>query len=211
MTVNASGANDAIAVGGDGSSASNANEFIVNFAQGGSLSEQANSRADVYGGGVTAALVGTDTFGLYGAGETINASGTGNQIWTGQNGQTATGANIDAVNFAQAGYVYEMVGTNLNVTGNGATVTMTSSDTLTLSGSSEAVQFGTQTTGDVLNGFSSTDSLQFSKTDFASFSVLLTHANQVGANTVITLDANDTVTLAGVTKSALVSGEFRFV
>jgi len=35
--------------------------------------------------------------------------------------------------------------------------------------------------------------------------------SQSGANTVITLDANDTVTLTGVTATSLTASEFKFV
>jgi hypothetical protein len=35
-------------------------------------------------------------------------------------------------------------------------------------------------------------------------------ASQSGANTVFTIDANDTVTLDGVTKTSLTAGNFHF-
>jgi hypothetical protein len=212
ITLNASGANDVVNIGGNGEWATNANDETLNFAQGGVVNEATNSRADTYGSGVTASLASYDTFGLYGSADTVNAPGPGDEIWIGENGQSATGSNIDAMNFSQSGgYVFEMAGTNLNVAGNGETIAMTWNDTLNTSGSSEGFQFGTETGSDVVNGFSSTDSMQFSKTNFASWTALLAATKQSGSNTVITLDAADTVTLTGVAKSSLVSSEFSFV
>jgi hypothetical protein len=63
----------------------------------------------------------------------------------------------------------------------------------------------------VINGFASTDTLQFSKLDFASWSALHSHMSQSGANTVITLDATDTVTLTNVAMTSLTASEFKFV
>jgi Ca2+-binding RTX toxin-like protein len=54
------------------------------------------------------------------------------------------------------------------------------------------------------------DTLQFNATLFANFSAAMTNASQVGANTVFTIDANDTVTLDNVTKTSLTAGNFHF-
>jgi hypothetical protein len=208
----ASGPGDVITIGGDGAGASNATEDTVTFASGGLLNEEANSRVDSYGNSVTASLLGSDVYGLYGSGDTVNASGTGDSVWMGQNGQSATGGNIDAINFAQSGgYAFELAGTNLKVTGNAATVVMTTNDSLTIVGTNEAFQFSTTTGADVLTGFSSTDSAQFSKTDFASFAALMAATTQAGTSTVIALDKSDSVTLTGVSKTSLTASEFHFV
>jgi serralysin len=54
------------------------------------------------------------------------------------------------------------------------------------------------------------DTLQFNATLFANFSAAMQNASQSGANTVFTIDANDTVTLDNVTKSSLTAGNFHF-
>ena len=54
------------------------------------------------------------------------------------------------------------------------------------------------------------DTLQFNMTLFSNFTAAMNAASQVGANTVFTIDANDTVTLDNVTKSSLTAGNFHF-
>ena len=54
------------------------------------------------------------------------------------------------------------------------------------------------------------DKLQFNATLFANFTAAMNHASQAGANTVFTIDANDTVTLDNVTKTSLTAGNFHF-
>ena len=63
---------------------------------------------------------------------------------------------------------------------------------------------------DVINGFSSSNSMTFSSSDFANWSALLSDMTQSGSNTVITLDASDKITLTGVTESSLKSSQFHF-
>jgi fibronectin-binding autotransporter adhesin len=54
------------------------------------------------------------------------------------------------------------------------------------------------------------DTLQFNATLFSNFTAAMTHASQVGANTVFTIDTNDTVTLDNVAKTSLTAGNFHF-
>jgi len=54
------------------------------------------------------------------------------------------------------------------------------------------------------------DTLQFNATLFANFTAAMNAATQVGANTVFTIDANDTVTLDNVTKTSLTASNFHF-
>ena len=54
------------------------------------------------------------------------------------------------------------------------------------------------------------DTLQFNATLFSNFTAAMNHASQSGANTVFTIDANDTVTLDNVTKTSLTAGNFHF-
>jgi hypothetical protein len=55
------------------------------------------------------------------------------------------------------------------------------------------------------------DTPQFNATLFANFAAAMASATQSGANTVFTIDANDTVTLDNITKSNLTASNFRFV
>ena len=54
------------------------------------------------------------------------------------------------------------------------------------------------------------DTLQFNASLFANFSAAMVAATQVGANTVFTIDTNDTVTLDNVVRSSLTAGNFHF-
>jgi hypothetical protein len=54
------------------------------------------------------------------------------------------------------------------------------------------------------------DTLQFNSTLFSNFAAAMNAASQVGANTVFTIDANDTVTLDNVTKTGLTASNFHF-
>jgi autotransporter passenger strand-loop-strand repeat protein/uncharacterized repeat protein (TIGR03803 family) len=54
------------------------------------------------------------------------------------------------------------------------------------------------------------DTLQFNATLFSNFTAAMNQASQSGANTVFTIDADDTVTLDNVTKSSLTAANFHF-
>ena len=61
----------------------------------------------------------------------------------------------------------------------------------------------------VTNFGTAKDTLQFNATLFSNFTAAMNHASQSGANTVFTIDANDTVTLDSVTKTSLTAANFR--
>jgi hypothetical protein len=56
----------------------------------------------------------------------------------------------------------------------------------------------------------SRDVLQFNHALFVNYAAAMADTKQVEANTVITYDANDTVTLNGVTASHLTASNFKF-
>ncbi len=63
---------------------------------------------------------------------------------------------------------------------------------------------------EVTNFGTAKDTLQFNATLFSNFTAAMNAASQSGANTVFTIDANDTVTLDNVTKTSLTAGNFHF-
>ena len=72
--------------------------------------------------------------------------------------------------------------------------------------------FGNETIDTFTGGTGSThDTIQFAANDFGSFTAVQSAMSQVGADTVIRHDATDSITLVGVTKSNLVSADFKFV
>jgi hypothetical protein len=125
-----------------------------------------------------------------------------------------SGANITASNgdrlTASSDTINVAANSTATITGNNNMMNAGSSDTLTASGNSDMFVFQPAFDQDVINGFNSTDSMQFSASDFANWSALLSHVSQSGSNTVITLDASDTITLKGVTASSLQSSQFSF-
>jgi hypothetical protein len=85
-------------------------------------------------------------------------------------------------------------------------ISMAASDTVDYQG-----PFGEQTiTGFVAGSGSTHDTLSFAANDFGSFTALSKHMTQVGSDTVITRDSDDSITLVGVTKTNLVAADFTF-
>jgi hypothetical protein len=64
---------------------------------------------------------------------------------------------------------------------------------------------------EIVNGFNPLrDTIKLDIGDFANFAAVMADASQVGADTVITLDPGDTITLTGVAKSSLTAADFTF-
>lgn len=191
----------------------------------------ANSTDTVSTTGLTVKLVGGDS--LTASSDTVSVAAGASATITG-NSNTVTGGSGSVINFgASSTDTVSTTGLALNlansdtitassetvgmansstdkVTGNSNVFNVGSGDTLTLSGTSETVQYGTVTGADTLSGFASSDIIQLSHLDFANWTALQAAMTQSGANTVIRLDASDTITLTGVTKTNLTSSEFRF-
>ena len=67
--------------------ASNTNDNVVVFkGVAGTLHELANARVDVTADNSTLTMAGSDLLGVYGAGNHVTASGSGDALWIGQNG-----------------------------------------------------------------------------------------------------------------------------
>ena len=63
---------------------------------------------------------------------------------------------------------------------------------------------------DVINGFSSTDTFQVDQALFTDWANLLAATSQSGADTIITADANNQITLKNVMASSLNQSQFHF-
>lgn len=75
----------------------------------------------------------------------------------------------------------------------------------------KASDFGKDTITDFLAGSGTDDVIEFDDEVFADLSAVLAAATQVGADTVISYDADNTITLKNVTMSNLHADDFRFV
>jgi Ca2+-binding RTX toxin-like protein len=74
-----------------------------------------------------------------------------------------------------------------------------------------APSFGKDVITDFVAGSGTADLIEFDDAVFADLSAVLASATQVGADTVITYDADNTITLKNVTKTNLHADDFRFV
>ena len=71
--------------------------------------------------------------------------------------------------------------------------------------------FGEQTITDFTVGTGSThDTISFAANDFQTFSAVQSAMTQLGADTVIKLDTDNSITLVHVSKTSLVKGDFKF-
>jgi hypothetical protein len=143
------------------------------------------SKANVTGGGDTITLGGSDSVSLF-----------------------DTGSNADTVSGSSA--TVSLSSAQAKVTGSNDTIHLSGASTATQGGASDVYEFQQAIGVATINGWTSNDSMQLSHLDFASFQALLGDASQVGANTVITYDASDQITLAGVSKTGLTASQFSF-
>ncbi|WP_428334555.1 beta strand repeat-containing protein [Novosphingobium sp.] len=143
-----------------------------------------------------------------GGGDSISfAGGTGNAATL-----VNTGVAGDSV-YASNGTI-TLVTAQAAITGSTDTVNFAGTSAATLNGGSELLTFAHGIGGiDVINGYTTTDTLQFSTSDFANYAYLMNSGDvsQVGADTLIKLDANDSVRLTNFSASSLTSAQFHFV
>nr|WP_263991690.1 hypothetical protein [Rhodopseudomonas palustris] len=74
-----------------------------------------------------------------------------------------------------------------------------------------AAGFGKDIVTDFATKGSSADVLQFSSSMFANFTDVMSHTTQVGNDVVVTLDADNSLTLANTQIGSLAADDFRFV
>ena len=134
-----------------------------------------------------------DNVTVNGTGNTLNVAGTSD----------IAAISSSTVNIAS--------GSGLTLTGNNDTITVGANSNVTISGSNDTFVFHPNFGKDTITGFNSTDAMRFDSAVFADWAHLLAKTSQSGADTIITLDAADTITLKGVTASNLNQSQFQFV
>ena len=155
-----------------------------------------------------------------GANDTITAGNGQDAVTAGANSRITLGNGNDTVT-AGSGSTISLGNGNNTVTGgsNDTTVVGNGQDQLvaapgdvwTIGGGQDVFTFNAGFGNNTVNGFSTShDVLQFNHALFANYMAAMTDTKQVGANTVITYDANDSVTLNGVTASHLTANNFKF-
>jgi probable HAF family extracellular repeat protein/VCBS repeat-containing protein len=191
LTLNSNGSYSYTATKGGGASGLPQDTFTYTVDDGHGGTSTATLTVSVVGNGQTY-VKGTDGNDALSAGAkaTVLDGGNGNDTLVGGNGSDA------------------LVG------GNGADVLTGNrgNDTLIGGKDSDTFVFGPNFGKDVVTDFTPGDHIQIDHTLFANFAAVQAHAANDGhGNTVITYDANDTITLTGVTPSQLHGSDFFFV
>lgn len=123
-------------------------------------------------------------------------------------------ANADTMNGTALEDVLNGLGGHDKLVGNAGADTLNGgagNDTLTGGVGADRFVFSGTFGTDVVTDFESNDVIQLDAAQFANFAAVQSHAAQVGLDTVITLDAANTITLTGVSVASLNAGDFLFV
>ncbi|HJQ56168.1 MAG TPA: hypothetical protein VJ890_04640 [Vineibacter sp.] len=131
-----------------------------------------------------------------GGGNDALSAGNGNDTLSGGNGNDSLDGGADNDALSGGG------GNDILVGGMG-------NDQLTGGNLDDTFVFGPSFGHDVVTDFSN-DRIMIDQTLFANFAAAMSHAEQVGADTIITYDADNSITLQGVTASNLQSSDFLF-
>ncbi|WP_400771523.1 beta strand repeat-containing protein [Methylosinus sporium] len=193
------GSNGAIlSIGGNGAWG---NDNCVYFANG-TVNLENDSRLDVFGSGNAINL---------GSGSVLGVNSSGNSIVSGTNDTIFL--NSGSGNVANASYDTFALGSNVNVDifGNGDTIYFGAANQVNSNGDSNTFVFQSNFGHDSISGFNSTDALRVDHTAFADWSHLLGATQQVGSDTVITLDAADSITLKNFAVTSLTQSQVQIV
>ncbi len=166
-----------------------------------------------------------DWASLTGQGDAMTATGSkasatlgGSSEWATLNGSGDAGTATGATDYVVLGSSDEWValkgaGDSVTGSGNGDYVEFGgSSAAANLTGNTESYVFDASFGNVVISGFNATDTVQFSKSDFASWAALSSaaHLSQGATGAVITFNAADAVILTGVSVNSLVAANFHF-
>ena len=192
-----------------------------------------SAQASIVGGGDTVYLNGAgDVVSLYNTNQSYDTVNGASATIVLNKAQTSVVGGGDTINFDSSGVdavsLYNTNGTADVVNAVSGVVTLTSAqtkivgvnDTIYMNGASTATETLTGSGHDayiyqqnmgvsVINGFTTHDTMQLSKADFASVQSLF--ANDMSAsngNTIIKFDANDQITLTGILPGALSPSQF---
>ncbi len=152
-----------------------------------------------------------------GNGSTIIGGNGPDTVTAGNNSTVTLGTGPDTVYMGASNTVTVGTGSDTFVVGTSGVPILSAPASLTVNedGSVTVPISATVLAGgfghDVITGFTANkDVLQFSTSQFANMAAVLADAQQVGQNTVITLDSSDTITLVNVTKTSLNAKDFAF-
>ena len=195
-------------------------DFIGGSGNLASLFSTANARDTIAGSNGTIELTSAQAQVTGGADTIIFEGGSGNAAslfstassWDTIDGSMGTISETSAQANVTGGFdAIHLTNSSASVKGASDVMTFSGNDTLTASGPNESFVFGAAMGRSTIAGFNSTDTFTLSTSDFADWTALQPHVAQSGANTTLTFDAAEVLTLVDVTASSLTASEFKFV
>jgi len=205
-SVSAGNGVDNVTISGGGTVALGTGNDKVSIGSGSILVGNGVDNVTISGGGTVALGAGNDTVSI-GSGSVSGGNGVDNVTVSG-GGAVTLGNGNDTVT-AGAGSVI--------TTGNGNdSINVGANSTVTLGTGADTVAFGVSPNStpigqEAVNNFNAhTDVINFNHALFANYAAVLADSKQVGQNTVITADTNDSVTLHNVALSSLSASNFHF-
>jgi hypothetical protein len=156
----------------------------------------------VEGSGAQVTLTGAQA-AIVGGGDVISASNSALTLYD---------ANGPSDVVSGAGDTVTLTNASASLTGAHDAFYFSGSAALSLTGTAEAFYFGASLGEATISGFAASDQLHLSAKDWSSFAALQSSHDlvQSGADTVIRLDAADSITLKGVQASTLTAAQFAF-
>lgn len=138
-------------------------------------------------------------------GGTFVATGTGNTLNVYKANEKATISN-STVNLA--------ANASITLTGSNDVINVGANSTISVNGTSETFVFTSNIGHSTITGYGASgtgsDQINIDHNVFADWATLLSHTTQSGADTIITADANDVITLKNTTVSSLQQSNFHF-
>jgi autotransporter passenger strand-loop-strand repeat protein len=184
----------------------NANTFVD--------ASQTNGIAFKIGNGNDAVILGTN--------DTLYSGAKGNdQIIGGSNDTIYAGGGNNNINVGANSTIFAGNGNDIIKAGDNSKITVGNGNDSIFAGANSLIKLGNGTDtvafegasigSETINGFNPTsDTLRFNTSLLANYMVALGDMKQVGLNTVIQIDANNSVTLDNVTATSLSLNSFQF-
>ena len=168
------------------------------------------------GNGNDLVFTGANSAVTAGNGNHTVTAGAGSTIRLGNGNHTVTAGDGSSISLGNGNDIVYAGANSSIMFGNGNnTVFAGANDTITLGKGNDLVAFGVNPSplaigNEVVNGFAKGDTLEFNHQLVANFSTLMSDARQLGGDTVITIDQNDSVTLKGVAVASLSASSVKF-
>jgi Bacterial Ig domain/RTX calcium-binding nonapeptide repeat (4 copies) len=202
--------------GNDSMSLSGNNNTVVLGGGNDSVSLPGNNDTATLGNGNDSVTAGANSTITLGNGNDTAHAGASDTITLGNGNDTVYAGASDTITLGNGNdTVYAGAGDTITLGNGNDTVYAGPGDTITLGSGKDLVLFGVSPSpsimdSEIVNGFNpKNDIIEFNRALFASFTAV--NAKQVGLDTIITHDPNDTVTLHGVALSLLTPSNVKIV